>query len=450
MPARPADDHLPPSSPRHRPGAAAVGALAGSLAAGLNHVPAVHAAGSDVVRIGLVGCGNRGTGACRETLLTAGPKRLVAVGDLFPERIEFSLKNLLKYDDINSSIDVPESRRFAGFDAYRRVIDAGVDLVLLATPPHFRPIHYAAAAAAGKHTFLEKPLCVDAPGYRQLLAANAEAKRRQLTVVVGLQRRHQQNYLEGIRRIRDGAVGDVTHIRSYFNVPAGGRAGLLRPEGMSEFEYQIRHWGVFLWLCGDHLVEQATHQIDVANWVMNGHPHSANGLGGRQVRRGPGNGDIWDHHSIEFEYEGGVRYYCQARQQAGSWSHVSETVHGTKGALVLGTGPWGFGQDVTPRELRDRTRVRENPYRVEHDNLFASIRGSGPYRLDAEYGADSSMTAVMGRMATYSGQMIAWEDAIKSELRLGPAHYAWDAEPPVTADADGAYPAAVPGVTRAW
>ena len=422
-------------------------AVVGSLIAGVDVARAAHAAGSDVIRVGLVGCGNRGTGACREALLAEGPKRLVAVGDLFPERIEISLRNLLRYDDIKSSIDVPDERKFVGFDAYRRVIDAGVDLVLLAAPPHFRPLQYAAAVAAGKHTFLEKPLCVDAPGYRQLLAANAQAERQKLSVVVGLQRRYQRNYLEGIQKIRDGAIGEVTHIRSYFNVPAGGRAGWVRPDGMSEFEYQIRHWGVFLWLCGDHLVEQATHQIDIANWVMNAHPVRANGVGGRQVRRGPGNGDIWDHHTIEFEYENGVRYFCQARQQAGSWSHVSETVHGTRGTLVLGTGPWGFG-DLTPRDLRDRTRVAENPYRREHEDLFASIRGTGPHRLDGEYGAVSSMTSVMGRMATYSGRVITWDEAVQSELRLGPERYAWDAEPPVKADAEGAYPAAVPGVTR--
>jgi myo-inositol 2-dehydrogenase / D-chiro-inositol 1-dehydrogenase len=445
LPRQPENSIPQPPERRHLISTAGPGTAA--LAAGLGIARTAHAAGSDVVRLGLIGCGNRGTGACREALLTEGPKRLVAIGDLFPERIEFSLKNLLKYDDIHSSIDVPDDRRFVGFDAYQRVIDAGVDLVLLATPPHFRPIHYAAAIQAGKHAFLEKPICVDAPGYRQLLAANAEAKRQKLSVVVGLQRRHQRNYLEGVQKIRDGAIGDVTYIRTYFNVPAGGRSGMLRPAGMSELEYQIRHWGVFLWLCGDHLVEQATHQVDVANWVLNAHPVRASGLGGREVRRGPGNGDIWDHHTIEFEYEGGARYFCQARQQAGTWDHVSESVHGTKGMLVLGTGPWGFG-DLTPRDLRDKKRVVENPYRREHDNLFASIRGTGPYRLDAEYGATSSMTAVMGRMATYSGRLITWDEAVQSELRLGPDRYTWDADPPVKADASGAYAAAVPGETR--
>jgi predicted dehydrogenase len=425
----------------------AVPAVAGSLVAGLDIARSAHAAGSDLIRLGLVGCGNRGTGACREALLAQGSKKLVAVGDLFPEKIEFSLKNLQKYEDLAPNIDVPAERRFAGFDAYQKVLDAGVDLILLATPPHFRPIHYAAAVKAGTHVFMEKPCCIDAPGYRMLLAANAEGQQKKLSVVVGLQRRHQRNYLDGIQRIRDGAIGDVTYIRTYYNVLGGGRAGWLKPEGMSELEYQIRHWAVFLWLCGDHIVEQATHEVDVANWVMNAHPVRANGMGGRELRFGPGNGDIWDHHAIEFEYENGVRYFCQARQQAGTWDHVSENVHGTKGMLTLGTGAWGLGA-LTPRELRDKKRVAENPYQREHEDLAASIRGTGPHRFDADYGATSSMTAVMGRMATYSGNVITWDEAVKSELRLGPDRYAWDAEPSAKPAADGSYAAATPGVTK--
>jgi predicted dehydrogenase len=427
----------------------AVPAVAGSLAAGLDLGRSAHAAGSDVIRIGMIGCGNRGTGACREALLAPGAKKLVAVGDLFPERIEFSLKNLQKYDDLSPNIDVPTERQFVGFDACQQVLAAGIDMVLLATPPHFRPIHYAAAVQAGKHVFMEKPCCVDAPGYRALVAANAEANLKKLSVVVGLQRRHQRNYLDGIQRIRDGAIGDVTYIRTYYNVQGGGRSGQLKPEGMSELEYQIRHWGVFLWLSGDHIVEQATHLVDVANWVLDAHPIRANGMGGRELRFGPGNGDVWDHHTIEFEYENGVRYFCQARQQAGTWEHVSETVHGTQGLLTLGTGAWGFG-NLTPRELRDKKRVAENPYQREHDDLVLSIRGDGPHRFDIDYGATSSMTAVMGRMATYSGQLVTWEEATRSELRLGPDRCAWDAEPPVKPDASGAYAAAKPGLTKAW
>lgn len=420
---------------------------AGAAAVGLDIARGAHAAGSDTVRIGFIGCGNRGTGACREALSTAGPVKLVAMGDLFSERLERSLKNLEKYEDLRKRIDVPRERRFVGFDAFRQVIASGVDLVLLTTPPHFRPIHYAAAVEAGKHVFMEKPCCVDAPGYRTLVAANRQAREKKLSVVVGLQRRHQQNYLEGIQRIRDGAIGQVRFVRTYFNM-SGGRAGELKPAGMSEMEYQIRHWSIFCWLCGDHLVEQATHEIDVANWVMDGHPVWANGMGGRQVRFGPGNGDIWDHHAVEFEYADGARHFCQARQQAGTWSHVSDNVHGTKGVLTLGVGAWGMGTTVNPRTLRQRGYRGDNPYQREHNDLAASIRGDGPHMFDGDHGATASMTSVMGRMATYSGQVVTWDDAIRSEVRLAPARYAMDADPPAHPDSHGAYPAATPGVTK--
>lgn len=441
-----------PSAPAAAPGALPRGSLAAGGAAGLlsglDAARAAHAAGGETLRIGFVGCGNRGTGACREALSAPGPAKLVAVGDLFAERLATSLKNLLKYEELRPRIDLPDERRFVGFDAYRQVIEAGVDLVLLTTPPHFRPMHYAAAVHAGKHVFMEKPCCVDAPGYRALVAANEEAKRRKLSVVVGLQRRHQRNYIEGIQKIRDGAVGEIRFLRTYFNM-SGGRVGQKKPPEMSEMEYQIRHWSVFCWLCGDHLVEQATHEIDVANWVMDGHPVRASGMGGRQARSGPGSGDIWDHHAIEFEYAAGARHFCQARQQPGTWTHVSDHVHGTAGALTLGTGPWGLGE-ATPRTLRSKGYRGVNMYQQEHDDLQASIRGSGPYTFEGDYGATSSMTAVMGRMATYSGQVITWEEAVRSELSLAPQRYALDADPPTLPDAEGNYPVATPGVTRAW
>ena len=236
-------------------------------------------AGTETIRLGLVGCGNRGAGACLDALSTPGPVQLVAMGDLFSKPLETSLKNLQQHhEEVRPRIDVPPERRFVGFDAYEKVLAAGVDLVLFATPPHFRPIHYAAAVKAGKHVFLEKPLCVDAPGYRMLLAANEEATAKKLSVVVGLQRRHQPLYLEKIRKIRDGAIGQIRLVRTYFNMP-GGRAGALKPPEMSEMEYQIRYWNLFCWLSGDHLVEQACHEIDVANWVLDSHPVRANGMG---------------------------------------------------------------------------------------------------------------------------------------------------------------------------
>ena len=411
-------------------------------------VGSAHVAGSDTICLGLVGCGNRGAGACRDALSTPGPVRLVAMGDLFANRLETSLKNLQKYDDLRPRIDVPPERRFAGFDAYQKVIDSDVDLVLFATPPHFRPIHYAAAVKAGKHVFLEKPCCVDAPGYRQLLAANEVAKAKRLSVVVGLQRRHQAIYLEKIQKIRDGAVGQVRLVRTYFNM-SGGRAGGPKPPEMSEMEYQIRSWNLFCWLCGDHLVEQACHEIDVANWVMDAHPVRANGMGARQIRIGPGTGDIYDRHMIEFEYADGTRYYCQARQQPETWSYVGEHVHGTKGEMTLGVGPWGMAA-ATPRTLRSKHFAGQNPYQLEHNDLMASIRGAGSCRCEGDYAATSSMTAVMGRMATYSGKLVTWEDAIHSELHLAPDRYAMDAPPPTVPDAQGNYPLALPGVTRAW
>lgn len=419
-------------------------AVAAGVATGLSLARAVHAAGDETLRIGFVGCGNRGTGACREALSTRGPVRLVAIGDLFAERLEVSLRNLTKYDELRVKIDVPPERRFTGFDAYQRVIEAGVDLVLLSAPPHFRPIHYAAAVRAGKHVFMEKPCCVDAPGFRALQAANQEAQQKRLSVVVGLQRRHQKNYLEGVRKIRDGAVGDVRFLRTYFNM-LGGRSGAPKPAGMSEMEYQIRHWPLFAWLCGDHLVEQACHEIDVANWVLGGPPAWANGMGGRQVRVGPYTGDIFDHHALEFEWPDGRRHFCQARQQPGTWSHVSDNVHGTRATITLGSGPWGLGT-VTPRQLRSKDFQSVNPYQREHDDLQASIRG-GPHCFEGDYAATSSMTAVMGRMATYSGRRISWEEATRSQVRLAPDRYAFDAHPPTLPDARGCYPVAQPGQT---
>ena len=326
--------------------------VASVTAASLSIARSAHAAGTEVIRMALVGCGNRGSGACLDALSTKAPVKLVAMGDLFANRLETSLKNLSRHDEVRERIDVPPERRFTGFDAYEKVLGAGVDLVLFATPPHFRPIHFAAAVAAGKHVFVEKPCCVDAPGYRQFLAAAEAARQKRLSVGVGLQRRHQPLYLDKIGKIHDCAVGAIRLIRTYFNVD-GGRAAVQRKQAMSEMEYQIRSWNLFCWLSGDHIVEQAGHSIDVANWIMDAHPVRANGMGMRQLRTGPGTGDIFDCHSVEFEYADGTRYYCQARQQPGTWGHVSENVTGTKGQMTLGIGPWGVARP--PRRGRSAT-----------------------------------------------------------------------------------------------
>lgn len=423
---------------------AAAGAAAGSL--GISR--AAHVSVDETIRMAFIGCGNRGRGAVRDALTRKGPIKLVAMADVFQDRIDASLKLLKGIPAIAERIDVPPERQFAGFDGYKKALQCDVDLVMLTTPPGFRPWQYAAAVEAGKHVFMEKPCCVDGPGYRMLVAANQQAKQKKLSVVVGLQRRHQKSYQDGIQRVRDGAVGRMLLIRTYFNMPAGGHSNARCPEGMTEMEWQIRRWGFFTWLSGDHIVEQAVHEIDVANWIADAHPVEANGMGGRQVRTGPGNGQIYDHHFVEYLYPGGVYHYCQARQIGGCWEEVSDNVHGTKGALTIGSGPYGQGG----RGYREPDKwLTNNPYEQEHEDLHESIRG-GRYVFAGDYGADSSMTAVLGRMATYSGKVVTWEEAVQSQLQLGPDYdqLSLDAPPPVLPGDDGNYPVAIPGVTKAW
>lgn len=410
---------------------------------------------ADELRIGLVGCGGRGTGAVIDALGTRGPIRLVAMGDVFPDRLQSSLKRLQSAKEVGSRVEVPEDRRFVGFDAYQKVLATDIDIVLLTTPPAFRPLHYAAAVAAGKHVFMEKPCCVDGPGYRLVMETNKQADAKRLKVVVGLQRRHQKSYLAGIKRVHNGEVGDIILIRTYFNMPGQGPNYACRPATMSELEWQIRHWGTFTWLSGDHIVEQAVHEIDIANWMKKDEPPlKANGLGGRQVRIGCGNGQIFDHHFVEYVYADGSRHYAQAKQQPGGWRHVSDNVHGTKGVLTVGSGPYGLGGDADygkPADQGGGGELADNPYRQEHQNLVDAIRQGKPLN-DGYHGAKSSMTAVLGRMATYSGAEVTWEEAINSNLELAPglARYTLSSTAPVLADDKGNYPIAEPGTTKAW
>jgi predicted dehydrogenase len=403
----------------------------------------VHAEGSSQLKLALVGCGGRGSGAADQALETKGPIKLVALADLQPDKIEKSLADLKARHA--EKINVPPDRQFTDFDGYKKAISLA-DVVILATSPGFRPFHFEEAVRQGKHVFMEKPVATDAPGIRRILSAAQEAKSKNLKVGVGFQRHHQKGYLETIKRIQDGALGDIQLLRCYWD--GGSRDGVERKDGEDEMHYQIRNWYYFTWLSGDHIVEQHIHNIDVCNWIKGAHPVRAQGMGGRQVRNAKRHGQIFDHHFVEFEYADGSRMMSQCRQIPGCWPSVSEHAHGTKGsadldagrnAFVLkGTNPWRF-----PSKEKG-----VNPYQQEHDDLFDAIRNNKPYN-EAESAALSTMTGILGRMCTYSGQKIDWEEAFDSQEALVPASCTWETKPPVTPDSEGWYPVAKPGKTVA-
>ncbi|MHB8970346.1 MAG: Gfo/Idh/MocA family protein [Pirellulaceae bacterium] len=401
-----------------------------------------HAAADNTLKIALIGCGGRGTGAASDCLDAAKilkqPMKLVAVADAFEDRARNSLKAL--QEKWAGSVEVPDDRVFIGLDAYQKAIDCGIDLVVMATPPGFRPLHYAAAVAAGKNVFMEKPLCTDAHGYRAIMAANEAADKKGLKVVVGLQRHHQGPYLQGIQEIHDGKLGEIEFLRVYWNGSGGGAHDIgKRPQNdPKEMEFQLRNWGCFRWLYGDNIVEQHVHNIDIANWVMakdgdpkSAHPVEANGMGGR-VNRG-NYGDIFDHHTVEFTYANGTKVFSQSRHQPGTWDAVDEFVHGTKGSRKAANG-------AGPKLESD------NPYVQEHVDLMKAI-AADKYLNEGWHGASSSMTAVLGRMATYSGVVVKWEDAVEKGPQESPEVIAWDAKPRTLPGEDGFYPFAIPGVS---
>ncbi len=397
-----------------------------TVAGGLSLPRSVHAAGSDLIKLALVGCGGRGTGAVSNCFsVRDGNVKLVAMGDLFDDRLQRSLKSLKKRSP--DRVDVPPERQFLGFDAYKQVLATDVDVVMFTTPPAFRPIHYAAAIQAGKNVFLEKPCCVDAPGYRLLMETNKVTDAKGLKVAVGLQRRHSKAYLPKIEQIRDGAVGDLVLVRGYWNGAFMSSGFKDHPNGMGEMEFQIRNWNFFRWISGDHIVEQHVHNLDVCNWAKGDHPIEANGMGGRLARI---NAAQFDHHFVEFTYPDQSRLYSQCRQMAGCWDRVHEAVHGTKGIMDLGTN----GSDG---------------YVNEHADLLKAIR-TGNKLNDAWHGATSSMTGVLGRMATYSGRVVKWDDAVAQGPNELPKTFALDANPPIMPNAEGGYDVPVPGVYRPY
>lgn len=419
------------------------------------------AAGSDKIKVGLIGSGGRGSGAANQALSTKQEGVVLhAICDAFKEKADGALSNLrTKHPE---KVQVDDSRIFTGLDGYKGVIDS-CDLVILTTPPGFRPYHFEAAVNAGKHVFMEKPVAVDAPGVRKVLEMAKIADEKNLKVVVGLQRRYQNCYLEALKQVKEqGIIGDIVSGQVYWN--GGGIWFRDKQPGQSELMYQINNWYFFTWLCGDHINEQHIHNIDVANWFIGGHPESAQGMGGRMQRVDKKFGQIYDHHYVEYTYANGVRVNSQCRHQSGVYNAVREEFTGTKGKVYLvnsgachavnhkGETIWKYrptgGEDPAAEAAKGRRNRRSSdpdPYQTEHDILQAAVRDNTP-KNDAYYGAESTMTAIMGRMATYSGKEIKWDEALNSKVQHMPAIVTAETEPPAKPTADGGYPVAIPGV----
>lgn len=417
-----------------------------SLTGNLGLARSAHAAGSDTIKIALIGCGGRGSGAAVNALKTKANVKLVAMADAFPDSLERSLKAIQsRFKDQAERIDVPDERKFVGLNAYREAIGSDVDLVLLCTPPGFRPAQFEAAVNAGKHVFMEKPLATDAPGVRRIMAANEEAKRKKLVVAVGHHLRHETKHREIVGRIHDGAIGKLTFLRVYFN-SSGVRIRHRRPD-QTEMQYQVWNWYYFNWIGGDHIVEQHVHDIDIGNWIAKGHPVEAQGMGGRQVRVGKDVGEIFDHHAVEFTFADGLKMFSQCRHIPGCWQSFSQHAHGTAGKADI----QGHGSSTLFVAGAEPMRWRRGPdgHQVEMDDLMAAILTGQPYN-EADWAAESTMTAILGRMATYSGKVVAWDEAVHSQLDLMPKNLAWDVEPLPKPGPDGCYACAVPGVTPAW
>ena len=368
-------------------------------------------AGSDVIKVGVIGCGGRGSGAALDCLNADPGIKIVALGDLFKDRVDGLFGRLTGDDKLKDRLNLTPERCFTGFDAYQKVIASGVDMVILASPPGFRPTHVEAAVNAGKHVFMEKPVAVDAPGVRKVMAAGELAKTKKLGIVTGTQRRHSLNYVETMKRIHEGAIGDIIAAQAYWN--QGGLWNHARKPEWTDMEWQIRNWLYFTWLSGDHIVEQHVHNLDVVNWAMQAHPAKAVGLGGRQVRTDPAYGHIFDHFTIEYEYPNGARMMSMCRQIDGCCNNVSERVAGTKGSsncsgMIRGATEWKY-EGPSP-----------SPTVQEHADLITSIRDGKPLN-EAQRIAESVLTAIMGRMSAYTGQEITWEQALNSQEDLTPA-----------------------------
>lgn len=406
-----------------------------TLAAGAALAQAIatkaYAAGNEVLRVGLVGCGGRGTGAAVQALNADPNAKLVAMADAFKDKLDASLSGLKK-DAVGKKVEVDAEHQFTGFDGYKKLIGSGVDVVLLATSPHFRPMHLKACVDAGKHVFCEKPVAVDAPGVRSVLATCEEAKKKDLSIVSGLCYRYQPAKRETMARVHEGAIGEIKALHCAFNI--GGLWKRDRQPEWSDMEWQMRNWLYFTWLSGDFIVEQHVHSLDKMAWAMKDeYPLKVTGMGGRQARTGPEWGHIYDHFFSVFEYANGVKLFSSCRQQGNCSDLVNDYVIGTKGTCtvqdhkITGETPWQFsGKDM-------------DMYQSEHNELFSSIRSGKPIN-NGEYMAKSTMMAILARMSAYTGKVLTWEQGLKSKEDLLPAKYEWGPLP--------VPPVAVPGTTK--
>lgn len=392
---------------------------------------------ANTLKVGLIGCGGRGTGAAAQALQADPDVVLTAMGDVFADRLEESYGALL--EEVPKKMKVDKANKFIGFDAYKKVIDSGVDVVLLTTPPAFRPDHLMAAIDAGKHVFCEKPVAVDAPGIRKVLEAARKAKAKNLSLVSGFTFRYDYSKRALFDKILNGDIGEILSVSTTRN---GGELWYHpRQQSWTDMEYQMRNWYYQNWLSGDYLVEMIVHSLDLMMWALGDKvPVKATGTGGRQVRVDPKYGNIYDHFAIEFEYDNNVRAFSFSRQQPGCSNRNSLEVAGTLGHAFANMGAWAH--EITGKNKWTYQGEKNNPYQTQHDELFASIRNAKPMN-DGERMANSTMVAILGRMVAYSGQTLSWNEAISSNQVLGPAieEYSWDYKyrsPDI----------AVPGVTK--
>jgi len=400
-----------------------------TLAASFPGSGGLFAAGSDTIRIGIIGAGGRGTGAAIDAVNSSPGVEIVAVYDAFQDRVDKSLQTLR--EKVPAAVKVKPEHCFTGLDGYKKLLAIkDINYIVTAAPPGFRPLHLKAAVEAGKHVFMEKPVAVDPVGVRSVIAGSALAAEKGLAIVAGTQRRHQKRYLETIRRIHDGAIGEVVGGQCYWN--QGDLWVIKKTPEMSEMEWQCRNWLYFSWTSGDHIVEQHVHNIDVVNWAFGAMPVKVMAMGGREVRTAPEYGNIFDHFAVEFEYPNGARVMSMCRQTPGCADRVEEKIVGTKGHAfgygeISGPDAWKFEGD------------EPNPYVVEHTDLIASIRAGKPLN-EGQRIAESTMCAIMGRMSAYTGRALSWDWAMKaSKLDLFPVRLEFGPNP--------VDPVAVPGVT---